>query len=579
MVMLPAIYFAAGLSTDRVIISGDFCQLPPILGSEQQAIHDLIGQDVFASARIDRHSKNDPRLVMLGEQYRMTDEICRLIAQPMYSGGLRTAAARRVPTDMIRPPAPYNRALTIIDTSALWPFEGRNVFGSRYNLLHALLVRNLVGRLREHGFLAQDKALGVCSPYSAQAKLLSALLQGSGSPKNLVIGTVHRFQGDERRMMILDVPESIGPARGIGLFVQGLPEDHIGARLINVAVSRAQEHLVVFANLTYLDKRLPSTALLRHVLYGMQNLGSVVDAAEVLKLRPIEQDMKDLLGIVELDLDEERLGLFHSRSFDAACLHDMRQARNSIVILSGFVTPQRVSCYADLFRAKIAEGIKVRCVTRPPQFNGTMPQDASRDALDALEGIGVVVDCRKRIHEKIVLIDNKIVWSGSLNPLSHTSRTDEFMTRAVNGDYAKRVAEFISKQPRRHHSADSAGGAVDAENPRCPSCASRTFYAEGRYGPFFSCENQRSCGWKASASTAFTDSTYPRDSGPCSLCGRPTTLRRGTRGPFYGCTGYPACTGVINANGDRNARTRRASGSRRSGTRHQRQNQQRQAAE
>ena len=119
------------------------------------------------------------------------------------------------------------------------------------------------------------------------------------------------------------------------------------------------------------------------------------------------------------------------RSFDAACLHDMRQARNSIVILSGFVTPQRVSCYADLFRAKIAEGIKVRCVTRPPQFNGTMPQDASPDALDALEGIGVVcvvVDCRKRIHEKIVLIDNKIVWSGSLNPLSHTSRTDEFMT-------------------------------------------------------------------------------------------------------------------------------------------------------
>ncbi len=585
MVMLPALYFVAGLATERVIVSGDFRQLPPIVESEEQAIHDLIGMDVFTAVGIDERDEDadegEPRCLMLREQYRMTDEICRLIARPMYGGRLFTSAGRRPPEHMARPPAPFDGALTIVDTSALWPFEGRNAFGSRYNLLHALLVRNLAGHLRDQGFLGQDKALGVCSPYSAQAKLLASLLEGDGNTENVMVGTVHRFQGDERRMMILDIPESVGPAWSIGLFVQGLSPDQIGARLINVAVSRAQEHLVVFANLTYLDKRLPSTALLRSVLYGMQSHGSMVDAGEVLKLRPVERDIKDLLGVVELDLDEKRLGLFHSRSFGQACMYDMSRAQESIVVLSGFVTLQRVSAYAELFRAKIAEGVKIRCVTRPPQHNASIPSDVGRQALDALEGLGVVVDCRKRIHEKIVLIDNRIVWSGSLNPLSHTSRTDEFMSRAVNPDYAEKVAAFISKRPGGH-TAVPGPSAVEAENPRCPSCSSRTFYAEGRYGPYFSCEDDRHCRWKASAASAFAGADCARDGGPCPLCGRPTTLRQGRWGPFYGCTDYPACDGTLHAD-NRSASSGRArrtgSGRRSHGSRQRRQDRQRQAAE
>ena len=35
---------------------------------------------------------------------------------------------------------PYDGALTIIDTSDLWPFESVNAFKSRFNLMHALLA-------------------------------------------------------------------------------------------------------------------------------------------------------------------------------------------------------------------------------------------------------------------------------------------------------------------------------------------------------------------------------------------------------------------------------------------------------
>ncbi|MFO1188323.1 MAG: AAA domain-containing protein [Alphaproteobacteria bacterium] len=553
MVLLPALYFAAGLSTERVIVSGDFRQLPPILPSRQQAIHDLIGQDVFESAGIDGKSE-DPRYALLDTQYRMTDEICGLIATDMYQGRLTTAKERHRPNGP-RPPAPYDGALTIIDTSRLWPFESRNIFKSRFNLLNALLIRNLVGYLASNGFLDSSSALGVCTPYAAQAKLLQKLIGDMEPVAQLAAtGTVHRYQGDEKRMMILDIPESIGPSRRIGLFVQGIPPKHVGARLMNVAVSRAQEHLLVLANLTYLDMHLPSTALLRGILHTAQEHGRVIDASEVMALRPIERDLKDLMGIVELDLDAEKLGLFHSKTFADACLVDMNRAERSIVMYSGFITPERVASYGDLFRTKIGDGVAIRCVTRPPRFNGSIPEELGKQALDALEGIGVVVDCRRDIHEKIVLIDNRVIWSGSLNPLSHTSRTDEFMTRAESEGFAEQVAAFVSKRIGIAR-AEAASTVAEAENPRCPNCNSRTYYAEGRYGPYFTCEDEEGCGWHDSArgtsgrKSSPSDPSLQKDGPPCPECGGPTKLRNGRFGPFYGCADYPKCKGAVNLGG------------------------------
>jgi hypothetical protein len=147
---------------------------------------------------------------------------------------------------------------------------------------------------------------------------------------------------------------------------------------------------------------------------------------------------------------------------------------------------------------KTIGGVKIRCVTRPPKLNGSMDLKRSKEALDDLEGLNCVVDCRARIHEKIVLIDKRIVWHGSLNVLSHTHLTDESMTRVVNSGLAAAVAANVSK---RRVSADKALQTVgDAENPRCGRCGARTVYNEGRYGPYFYCEDE--CGWSVNLKNA-----------------------------------------------------------------------------
>jgi hypothetical protein len=538
MVILPVVWFSAGLSKERVVISGDFRQIPPIVPTQQEAIFEVLGCDVFTGAGV----KADPkRLLMLEEQYRMRPEICELIAGPMYEKRLFTASNRKSVAGH-SPPNPFDHPLTIIDTSELWPFETQNIFFSRFNLLHALLARNLAWHLRRVGVI-QGKGkndFGICTPYAAQSRMIQRLVEGEKLDDFAPVGTVHRYQGDERRIMLLDIPESHGGSRALGQFVQGLPPDHDGARLINVAVSRAQEHLLVLANLTYLDRRLPSTSLLRGILYDMQEKGRVVRGRDLLRLRPIQSDLSGLIGQMPFDEVVESLGIFDEAQFERALMHDIQAAKRAVVLFSGFVTPSRVGKLGDLLRLKIGGGVKVRCVTRPPVLNGSIPENEGREAIEMLEGIGAVVDCRAKIHQKICLIDNQIVWWGSLNALSHMYQSDETMTRAVNEGFASLVAAHMSKRPI---SAERALATVaDAENPRCPSCGHRTVLGEGRYGPFFYCE--ASCGWRQSVKAATTPKPGVR-APKCPECSTPMRLVQGKLGPFWGCSRYPACRSVL----------------------------------
>ncbi|MGO8975702.1 MAG: AAA domain-containing protein, partial [Steroidobacteraceae bacterium] len=397
MVLLPALYYSAGLAREKVVISGDFRQLPPIISTDQKAIRDEIGMDVFHAAGIVsavESRKSLPRLVMLDEQHRMDNAICRLISSFMYSGKLRTASAVETRGAQMFPPLAGN--LTLVDTSLLWPFETQTTSFSRYNLVHALVVRNLALKLQESGHVTDGAGVGICTPYTAQAKLIRRLLDDEGLAGAVEAGTVHRYQGDEKTTIILDIPESVGGGHFIGRFLQGDHPDDDGAKLFNVAISRAREHLVAVANVTYLDDRLPGGAFLRDVIFQMQSRGQVIDAREILTLHPA--DLRELGQAVDIDLETQRTGLFGQKDFDTVFCADIEQARSSVVIFSGFVTPERVGSYGDLFRSKILEGVKFRCVTRPPQYNGSIPVDRGREALDHLEGIGVAVDCRREIH-------------------------------------------------------------------------------------------------------------------------------------------------------------------------------------
>ena len=133
--------------------------------------------------------------------------------------------------------------------------------------------------------------------------------------------------------------------------------------------------------------------------------------------------------------------IYDQKSFVEPFLHDIRSARKSVFIVSPFVKEGRVDW---LFRA-ISENphpIQVSVVTRPSDaFQGKSSADAFR-AIQHLRGCGATVSCKKAIHQKFAVIDEKIVWYGSINLLSFGA-SQESIIRIVTGSVARTLFKSV----------------------------------------------------------------------------------------------------------------------------------------
>jgi len=78
MALPPLIFLVAGRARSRVILVGDFLQLPPIVRSDTELTNDILGKDTFHLSGVAvglKPSENSLVLVRLNTQHRMVPEI------------------------------------------------------------------------------------------------------------------------------------------------------------------------------------------------------------------------------------------------------------------------------------------------------------------------------------------------------------------------------------------------------------------------------------------------------------------------------------------------------------------------
>lgn len=246
----------AGAGRGHTIVAGDFRQLPPVVVAETPAAQEWLHRSPFEKAGVDvAVARKQPpgRLAALTEQYRMRESINDVVSTAFYpESPLVTAAdlsARSRPSR-----ADWaDGELVVLDTSTLAARTARKQgLSSRYNLMHVQLVAALLGATGD-----DTRNLGVITPFAAQARLLESLLPETDLDE-WAASTVHRFQGGERDIVVYDTVDT-----GLGVkplhrwFTEGNAGGD-GARLLNVAASRARDHLVVVAAVDQLHRRRSS---------------------------------------------------------------------------------------------------------------------------------------------------------------------------------------------------------------------------------------------------------------------------------------------------------------------------------
>ncbi len=129
---------------------------------------------------------------------------------------------------------------------------------------------------------------------------------------------------------------------------------------------------------------------------------------------------------------EEVHSIFDNNTFFPVYSADILAARSEILIVSPFVTKRRILSALNYVAAANA---KVTVVTKPPENHAEKDKAKIVECIELLTQHGITVKTKDRIHQKFAIMDQRIVWYGSINLLSY-GMSEESIMRIENVDIA-----------------------------------------------------------------------------------------------------------------------------------------------
>jgi len=265
MAVLPALFYAASLSRDKVIAVGDPRQLPPIVGSKNPFVLKAMARDIFNVTV--PNTETSESVQMLNVQHRMHPDISQIVSDLFYSSKLKNGEEAHQ-RHYITEKSPFeNRAVTVIDTCGKTKCVVNSVSYSRKNRETAEIALNLAKEALQNGI----NSIAIITPYVEQSRLISNSLFDSMLQSRVECSTVHRFQGHEKDLVIIDTVDT-EPSRPSKLLSERRT-DSTARNLINVSLSRARGKLIIIADIDYF-KRNAKGSIISKTIEKAVELGS-----------------------------------------------------------------------------------------------------------------------------------------------------------------------------------------------------------------------------------------------------------------------------------------------------------------
>ncbi len=475
MALPPLIYLAAARAAKRVTLVGDFNQLPPIVRSDSPVSDVRLGTDLFHLAGVAKELKpveTSPVLTRLETQRRMAPAIADAARHLAYRTGLQdhhSVIDRDAPDWLdFLPDTP----LLIVDTADLHCWSGKQSgSGSRFNFYTAALSAELAAMAsasRERPPSGEAPPVGIVTPFAAQRRLLSRLVDNLQLQDWTLAGTVHTFQGAEADLIIFDsvLDEPYWSAR----YCTPASAEEV-KRDLNVAVTRARHRFVFVGSSEWMNQHARPASGLGQLWAFLKDRADLISATEL-----IEEGFFTRLDSGDLHPEGWRLAragngdtrheiLDESNFFERFSV-DISAAKREIFGLVPYFGQYRWPKVQPLIMGALDRGVEVT-LAMPPVAEAQNPGYVQK-AIDNLRDAGAVVIEATGLHGKDVVIDESIHYTGSLNWASHRGRA-EIMHRIHNPPLAKLVLRYLQARYVRAAAVHEDG------TPRtCPVCGGRT---------------------------------------------------------------------------------------------------------
>ncbi|MCP4501348.1 MAG: AAA family ATPase [Deltaproteobacteria bacterium] len=232
--LTPAVLMALS-RVKRVVLAGDHKQLPPTVKS-QKAMRAGLGTTCFDALMSAGNAETYSH--MLRVQHRMHEMLMMFSSMEFYDDKLaaHNDVAEHTLADLDADPVdfPAEKVLDFIDTAgAGFAENAAHDSSSRFNDEEVTLIVRAVKALTTAGLALRH--IGVVTPYSAQAALLSTRLTDE-IQGGLEVDSVDGFQGREKEVMLMSCVRSNDQGE-VGFLAD--------ERRLNVAFTRARRKLVV----------------------------------------------------------------------------------------------------------------------------------------------------------------------------------------------------------------------------------------------------------------------------------------------------------------------------------------------
>ncbi|SFA90877.1 MULTISPECIES: AAA domain-containing protein [unclassified Bacillus (in: firmicutes)] len=315
MAYVPQAAFSATLAK-RVIICGDFKQLPPIASSRDALVNQWLKEDIFHRAGVVdwvNEGRLHPHLFLLKEQRRMHPDISAFTNEHIYGGLVGDHLSVQKSRNEIVSQRPFpNRASILLDTSFSGTYcSTERTSHSRINPWQLLISFQLI----HEAYLEGARSIGYVSPYRAQAGLMQKLLEDLYESElltgDIIAATVHKFQGSERDVMIFDTVDSF-PMERAGMLLIGKESE----RLINVAITRTKGKFIQVSDTEFIKKNV----------YRNKTLRQLVDHQTALKQNVLPSQIGKWI-----QNQHARLQWVHSLKLDSV-FTDIKNAKKEVIV-------------------------------------------------------------------------------------------------------------------------------------------------------------------------------------------------------------------------------------------------------
>jgi helicase MOV-10 len=268
-----------------VVLAGDPFQLGPTCMSRELSFHKLntsllerLMQTQPYMPQADSETEFDARYVVkLVKNFRSHDGLLEVPRQLFYNHRLEACGNRSVTHQFVGWKALPNPELPIVLHHVRGEHRREGTSTSLLNLEEIVVVKKWIKLLLAQGTAPGD--IGVISPYQQQCKHLARELR---SVPKVTIGTVEKFQGDERRVIVVSTvrcqhnslgwanrseADITGSTGSTNSFLHGLGF-LVDPKRFNVTITRAQSVLIIVGDFNLLKKSDHWRHLIR---YGEEN--------------------------------------------------------------------------------------------------------------------------------------------------------------------------------------------------------------------------------------------------------------------------------------------------------------------